>query len=447
MSPGVHSLLVAALFLATAARAEDRVAVLIVPLDLAAEQQQGLLEGAADAAITAQHGLLAVPGHDAVSPNEAQRREVALEVGRRRLAAGKTALDELDNIKATQDLSAALESLRGADLSRVFNEFIDASLMKAAGHATGGELAPAKREIEAIAALSPRAEFSPTFFPPELLKFADMQKRLAAASKGELLVKTEPAGARVWVDGVYRGLSPLTVDGLGAGKHFVSASLGGYDLGQTLAPPGEVTLTLTPGELERSWKKTIDDIKRNPNGSTRDEATLALAREAKVNQLLLVIAKQSTAGEAIELTALRLDAFDGHNLRYATATLKPGDNEAVAAFFTSLVEKDDARRGRTPVHHYEGGSDDGSGLGAAGFGLMGGGVLLVATGIALGLTAFTFHNDFLATPQTHLGRSADLAERGHTYAVLSDVFNGVGIAALGTGVVLFLLDQLSKPSK
>jgi hypothetical protein len=44
----------------------------------------------------------------------------------------------------------------------------------------------------------------------------------AAPSTGQLTIRTEPAGARVTIDGMPRGTTPLTVEGLAAGPHSVA---------------------------------------------------------------------------------------------------------------------------------------------------------------------------------------------------------------------------------
>ena len=122
----------------------------------------------------------------------------------------KKAIDDLDNVKATESFTAAVEGLQqGGDLSRDFPALLDAWTMKAAGHATGGENLPAKKDMEAVIGLNAKVEFSPTYFPPDLIKFAEATRKIATNAKGELLVRTEPAGARVWVDGTFRGISPV----------------------------------------------------------------------------------------------------------------------------------------------------------------------------------------------------------------------------------------------
>ncbi|MDD1701201.1 MAG: PEGA domain-containing protein [Methanoregula sp.] len=56
-----------------------------------------------------------------------------------------------------------------------------------------------------------------------------------AGESGSLSVTTSPSGARVYVDGELKGVTPATIPGLSAGKHTVLLSLAGYlDLNTTV---------------------------------------------------------------------------------------------------------------------------------------------------------------------------------------------------------------------
>ena len=58
---------------------------------------------------------------------------------------------------------------------------------------------------------------------------------LPSSEYGSLSVTTSPAGARVYIDGEMKGITPATIPGLSAGKHTVLVSLPGYiDLNTTI---------------------------------------------------------------------------------------------------------------------------------------------------------------------------------------------------------------------
>jgi len=78
----------------------------------------------------------------------------------------------------------------------------------------------------------------------ELSQFIEMPQ--AAAVVGQLDVRTDPAGARVSVDGQRRGVSPVTVTGLTAGSHTVMLEneLGSVNQDVTIEPGGTASLVV-----------------------------------------------------------------------------------------------------------------------------------------------------------------------------------------------------------
>ncbi|BBL68501.1 PEGA domain-containing protein [Methanoculleus chikugoensis] len=49
-----------------------------------------------------------------------------------------------------------------------------------------------------------------------------------STSTGSISVTSSPSGAEVYIDNVYKGITPLTVDGIATGTHAVRVALGGY---------------------------------------------------------------------------------------------------------------------------------------------------------------------------------------------------------------------------
>ncbi|MFT3710399.1 MAG: PEGA domain-containing protein [Archangium sp.] len=417
-----------------------KISVVVVSLDAKASAQQGALEGAAEDALIRASRFTVLLNREAFNPEAAKKRNEALGEANDMVKFGMKSLEELDNVKATESFTAAMETLETTDLSRDFTALLEAWVMKAAGHATGGENAPAKKDIESIIGLNAKAEFTPTYFPPELLKFTEAQRKLVANAKGELLVRTEPAGARVWVDGVYRGVSPVNVAGLTAQKHYVTATLGGYALGQSQPSPGEEVISLAASELAPGWKKALSDIKKDPEGVTRDAAAQQLGKAAQLDQVFLVLAKKSVAGEKFDLIALRLETRDQHNLAYKAATVSPTDPEALAGFFDSLTGRDTKREGKEPLHHFKGGG--GADVKTiAGVSLLGLAGVSAVTGVVFGVMAGNNAAQYKVTPQTRSFDSANLARDGRTFSVVADVSYLVAIAAGATGGVLLLTNK------
>jgi serine/threonine protein kinase len=84
----------------------------------------------------------------------------------------------------------------------------------------------------------------------QLSQYLDLPK--AAAAVGQLLVRTEPAGARVTVDGVGRGAAPVTVAALAPGEHtvVVESDLGSVKQIVTVEAGNTASLTVPLGGAE-----------------------------------------------------------------------------------------------------------------------------------------------------------------------------------------------------
>lgn len=416
-----------------------RVAVFVVGLDPKSKQNVTDLEHAAEDAVERAGRFQLVPAQDAANPTAAKARDEKLEQAAAKVAEGKKDLDDLEAQKAVEVFSAAVELLKGADSTRDMKALLDAWLWKASAHATAGENAPAKKEMEALLAIDPKVEFSSSFFSPDLIKFGEAERKQAENAKGELTVRTEPPGARVWVDGQFRGTSPVLVAGLAAGNHVVAATQGGYALAQVELPPGEHLVKLEPAELAPALKKAAAVVAADPEGPGRDAGAKELGRALGVDQVLLVVAKKSPAGEQLDVIALRLEVRDGHNAAFRQKVLKVGDEGALADFFDLLVAKDDPRDGRSPRTHFK---DSGSGVKTTvGVSLLGVGVAAAATGAVFGVMALNQSNQFKDTPQVQAVKSQTLAAQGRTYAWVADISYIVAGVTAVTGLVLVLTDK------
>lgn len=409
--------------------------VVTVGLDPKTKGKLGALGAAAEDAVERSGRFTLVPASLAFDPNVVKGQEAALQDARGRIKDGQKALDDLDNQKGTEAFVAALAAFRKTDLTKTWSEFLTAWVLKAASHATGGENPQAKAEIEKIVAVDAKADFPSQFFPPELLKYADTQRKLSQGAKGELTVRTEPPGARVWIDGSWRGTSPVTVENLMGGKHFVIASLGGYATLLDELTPGEEVLRLSPGELAPQLARAVDAVAKDPEGPGRVTAAKSLGKALGVDQVLLVMAKKSPAGDQHELTAVRVDVKDGHEPGYRQLTAPLSDADAIAAFLDGVLAKDEPRKGG-PVAHFKAAPGALDQRTLLGYSLAGAGVVLIASGVIFGVNAQNNATAYRGTLQVETTKAQDLASRGRVYSVTADVSWVLGLGAAAAGGLL-----------
>lgn len=408
--------------------------VLAVGLDAAAKDSSGELNRAAAVAIQRSGKLESIRLVDALEPQNSAKRKAKLAEAEAAYLAGISAYDELDTVRAAQQFEASMKAFRSTDLTRTLEELAKAWVMKAASFVANGENAAAKQEIEKIVAVHAKAQFSSAYFTPDALKQVEEARKSAAAAKGELKVKTTPSGAEVYLDGEYRGVSPLTVKKLLPGEHLLTALAAGYSMAQQPVGLGTAEVSLRPAEAHEQWRAAVERIAQDPRGPLRDAAAKELGKWVGADQVLLAIAKKSSAGHKLELTALRLETKDGHNAAYQIATVPMGQGLGPAAetLFMALLSKDEPRQGGNPVVHFD---LPGSGTlrRTVGYALIATGVALVGGGLFIGTQANAQVDEYRRTKQTDAQRSAELKNRGQTYALMADLFMLGGVVAAAPG--------------
>lgn len=414
--------------------AAPRVTVVYVGLDPAARVAAGAFEAATERAAVGAGRFQWVPPADATSPSMAKLRQAKLEEAQAALAKGQAALDALDNALADVAFNEALDAGAELDSSRGFAVVLDALSRKAGNHATAGELAASKHTLERLFALDAKAELNPALFPPEILKYSEALRRTMANAKGTLIVRSEPAGANVWVDGQPRGQAPMTLEGLASGQHAVVVALGGRAPEHLELEAGETLVSLKPAELGAAYTKPLELLSKDPVSKNRDVVLRGLAKTLKVEQVVGIFVKKSIKPGSYDVTALRLDGKDGHNLSYAQEVV---ESNRVGPFMQLLFMRDDLRRGG-PVGHFDGASSGVDGKLVAGLALLGTAAAATAVGTVMGVQAGNKHRQFLMTPQASR-ESALYQTDGRTFALVADVtLIGAAVTAVAGGVLTVL---------
>ncbi len=79
-----------------------------------------------------------------------------------------------------------------------------------------------RKRMQQFAHLKPEATLSVDKFPKELLEvLSTEQAKIKKAGPGKLVINTETPGAKVFIDGVERGVTPLTLEDIGFGYHYL----------------------------------------------------------------------------------------------------------------------------------------------------------------------------------------------------------------------------------
>jgi PEGA domain len=415
------------------AAAPRSTAFVFVGLDVQSKAEQGAIEASVFERIRsgALSQLRVVEPYEGTNANT---RDKAVDEATAKMAQGQKALDDLDSQKAVELFDDAATLLKSADLRVHFDAYVKALTLKAASHSVSGEQAEAKNDIVRLIALNPKVELPARYFSPDIVRFAEQQRKAKASARepSDFKVHTEPPGALVWIDGVFRGVSPVTASGVAPGMHMLTVALSGFAFSQVEASTGSELVTLKPALHSGALLSARATISRSPNSAERDLAARQLGKVLGAEQVVLLLCKKSLASDGFDVTAERIAVADGHNFGYVSRSRV--SKKDVAGVVEGVFEKDEPRRDG-PVTHFEG-ADSWSTRKVAGFSLMGAGAALVATGVITGLQAQAAQREFEATPQTNTTISDNIKSRGRLFSVVADVSGILGIASLVTGGVL-----------
>lgn len=419
--------------LSVAGQTKPKLVIVAVPVQPGAQETASRVEAVARRAVQKSGRFEVVNLVDLLDAENARGRESRAKEGRDAVDAARIAYNDLDTTRALVESDKAIKAFGDTDLTAHMKDLTSAWIFKIASIVANGENKAAQFEIERLLSIDPDASFSPNFFPPEEIAYAERIRRQLEQSKETMEVKTTPPGAEIYVNGTFAGISPVTVQDVPVADHYVTAKLTGYAFAQQKTKPGSVELTLRKAEAWPRYESLVTRVSKDPEGKMRDGAAREFGQWLGVEQVLLLVVDLPAGAKAPRLIALRLDPKDGHNYAFAQVPALPaGDAMAaqVETTTTSLLARDAVRKGG-PITHFKDGAG-GNTRKIAGYALIGAGAAIFVTGIALGVAANGQHQTFRGLQQTD-PTAQTVTSTGRTYALVADLSFLTGLAAAGAG--------------
>jgi hypothetical protein len=293
-----------------------------------------------------------------------------------------------------------------------------------------------RHEITNLLTIDLKAEFPRDLpLPADLAQEIQHQREsLSSGPRTSFDIGAEPASARIYIDGVYRGTTPTSVDGLIPGDHFLSLVSPGYEVVQHIihvAPGGTLTETLKPTDKGRQYLQLVEELRRGFFEPEEISAAQALGQLLGADEILGISVSRHEG--MIAATLHRIQVVDGHAAAYAELPGVPeGDPllpRRVAARTQDLLSRDLPHCDGRPCSFPKpgGGSDT---LPAAKIGTGVTSLALLATGISLAVAAKVRSNQFVKLPQTDPTLRAQGSSVFAT-ALASDICNGLGLVSAG----------------
>ena len=418
------------------ASASGKETVAVAPLDAGARREAATVERRLATWIAGDPRFAFVDVGDAARTAAANRAAKAAPA----LKAGLTAYDGMNYQGALDRLDNAVRLYQHTDLARHLDDLLDAYAARTLALYYAGRVADARNQLTDLFTLDPSYTLPASRMTPEVAKLASqVRDTVRGADPTSLEVHADPVPAQVYVDGHYAGVTPVVVPHLLAGHHFVTARADGYAVAykQGLAAPGQIiTVHLDPASrgpkllaLERGLAAGLD-------GRTPSRPAAAIARFASADAVAAIGVSTTDTGLA-RLIGVRV-AADGHILAYAQTTLPhDGAGPAIDAFASLLHDHDRPRGpGGAPITALS----PGGGLGMRGWGYVtgGAGALVLAAGVAVGLTAASTGARARAVPQADNAIYQKLLGQARGEALTANVLYGVGAVGLGVGLYMVL---------
>jgi tetratricopeptide (TPR) repeat protein len=272
-------------------------------------------------------------------------RESAIAEARALLQQGKSDYEQLDLEKAQGKFQKALKKLEyGYGYLRDPGPLLECALHLGATWVLVGEPEKASQIFMRAYALPGPKVLDPNLFPPNIQDiFNQAMQSAEAAPNGTVKLITAPVGARIYIDGTYRGVSPLKVKRIRAGSHLVRALKDGYR-------PWGGKITATAGK-SRSLKMNLKPTARFTNFSAHFKsmvteaiqqqpgpAAQSLAGFIDASYLAIVVAQGPL--KRLKLSGYHIEIGDDFKIASHQEVLDATENafhEKLSGFFGALL--------------------------------------------------------------------------------------------------------------
>lgn len=385
-------------------------------------------------------------------PEAMAEERLLIDRTRALLGEARAAYDELELGLAKEKAFQAQQLIQKTDLSRHFDLYVDAQMLRIAALLADSEIKEADLILEKLLPMDLETPFDPDLFSPDYVaQVRAMRTSLEKASPKGIDLKVQPVAARVYVDGQFRGISSLELHDLVPGDHVITLMAPGYRrLQRAISPQAASSLVevLEPAPLHARYQPLLEALRGKFLDKARTSAAQDIAKFFGAAQIA-VIGVRSQGEDGWRVTGIRMDAGDGHEYAYLDEVFSSDERQLAAlsnGFFGKMFSADLPRdRGGRAVQAQS--NPFKWKMRHTSYVLFGVAAAAIGSGITFGVNAHNQANTYadLDAPQTN--PVYDRIEAvGRRSAILSDVSFGVALAAAATGTVLLIRDLVKKDS-
>lgn len=305
-----------------------KVAALIVPMDKDAEAYILKAEGFVNESLKEYPGfivrtsdeLFGVPADEDAA---ASLKRAELGFNESRLSFDERKYDEAERkLRATiKEFGKAVAAMNGC------GHLCDAVAMYATTLQARGDVEEAKIAILDLLALGPSFELDRKRYPQDFLALkAQVATSRNAQLRGNIVVKTRPAGARVYLNGEFQGFTPHTIQTAPIGKALLRIERPGFRqvgvLVEVTPEDQNVTQELVSTSAYKAYDGLLDKLAgealKDKGGATMSAVSKSLA----LDHAVIGVLKNLETGSQSELTLAYFDLRNGRRLGVKRATFQ-----------------------------------------------------------------------------------------------------------------------------
>lgn len=258
--------LVSSVALASAGPKTHRVSALLIPMDQGAEGKSLRLESYMNDALSEVSTVILKKTDDLFGVPPDEEGEAALRRAEEGYTQARLAFESTQYDDAEKKLRAALhEYTKAASALRDTTHYCDALAMYAAVTYQRGDSEESKNILLDLLSLNPTFELPPKRYSRDFISLrAQVATSRNAAMRGNLNVKTKPAGARIYLDGEFKDYAPNNLQTLPAGKHLLRIEKPGFkqygEFVEITPEDQEVNAELRPTSGYRAYDALLDRV-------------------------------------------------------------------------------------------------------------------------------------------------------------------------------------------
>jgi PEGA domain len=316
--------LTAQAFAATPPPPERRLSVIIVPMDKGAEAQALKIESYANEALSEYQGVTLKTSDTIFGVAADEDAAASLKRAELGFSESRTAFDNRLYEDAEHKLRATIKEFgKAVAAMKGCGNLCDAVAMYATVLQARGDIEEAKIAILDLLALAPTFELDRKRYPQNFLALkAQVATSRNAQLRGNVVVKSKPAGARVSMSGEFQCYTPCTLSTLAVGKHLVRVERPGFrQVGQMVEVSVEdvdlsVDLIATAGykAFDGLMDKLAGEALRDKGGA----AMTSVANSLKLDRAVIGVMKDLDGQTELTLGYFDLKAGKRFALKKAT---------------------------------------------------------------------------------------------------------------------------------